>query len=89
VIVADVRGNQVAPTSGRITHVIKVRVPDVDAAFNRARDAGAGVIGEPTSYEYGERSCVLEDLAGHRWELTQTVRDVEPEQWGGVTVSPW
>jgi uncharacterized glyoxalase superfamily protein PhnB len=88
-IVADVHGNQVAPTSGHITHVIKVRVPDVDAAFNRARDAGAGVIGEPTSYEYGERSCVLEDLAGHRWELTQTVRDVEPEQWGGVTVSPW
>jgi uncharacterized glyoxalase superfamily protein PhnB len=89
VIVADVRGNQVAPTSGSVTHVIKVLVSDVDAAFIRAREAGAGVIGEPMSYEYGERSCVLEDLAGHRWELTQTVRDVEPEEWGGVTVSPW
>jgi hypothetical protein len=32
---------------------------------------------------------MLEDLAGHRWELTQTVRDVEPEEWGGVTVAPW
>ena len=88
-IVADVRGNQVAPTSGSVTHVIKVRVPDVDAAFIRAREAGAGVISEPTSYEYGERSCMLEDLSGHRWELTQTLRDVEPEEWGGVTVSPW
>ena len=91
VIVADVRGNQVAPTSGSVTHVIKVRVSDVDAAFIRAREARAGVIGEPMpmSYDDAERSCMLEDLAGHRWELTQTVRDVEPEQWGGVTVVPW
>ena len=89
VIVADVHGQQVAPSAGSVTHVIKVRVPDVDAAFSRARDAGARVMDEPTSYEYGERSCTLEDLAGHRWELTQTVRDVEPEEWGGVTVAPW
>ena len=66
-----------------------VRVPDVDAAFARARDAGGRVLEEPTTFEYGERSCVVEDLAGHRWELTQTVRDVEPEEWGGVTVAPW
>ena len=88
-VVADVRGQQVAPSAGSVTHVIKVRVPDVDAAFIRARDAGARVTEEPTSHEYGERSCTLEDPAGHRWELTQTVRDVEPEEWGGVTVSPW
>ncbi len=44
---------------------------------------------ELTTYEYGERSGVVEDLAGHRWELTQSVRDVEPEAWGGVTVAPW
>ena len=50
---------------------------------------GASVLEEPTTYEYGERSCVVEDPTGHRWELTQTVRDVEPEAWGGVTVSPW
>ena len=89
VVVADVRGEQVAPSAGSVTHQIKVRVPDVDAAFVRARDAGARVICEPTTYEYGERSCVLEDLAGHHWELTQTVRDVQPEEWGGVTMSPW
>jgi hypothetical protein len=32
---------------------------------------------------------MLEDLAGHRWELTQTVRDVAPEEWGGISVAPW
>jgi uncharacterized glyoxalase superfamily protein PhnB len=89
VVVADVGGAQVAPGDGVVTHLVKVRVPDVDAAFARARDAGGRVLEEPTTFEYAERSCVVEDLAGHRWELTQTVRDVEPEEWGGVTVAPW
>jgi len=89
VVVADVRHTQVAPSSGVVTHVLKVRVPDVDAAFARARDFGARVLEEPRTWEYGERSCLLEDLGGHRWELTQTVRDVEPEEWGGIAVAPW
>ena len=89
IVVADVRRDQVAPSGGVVTQLVKVRVPDVDAAFARARDFGARVLEEPTTWEYGERSCVVEDLAGHRWELTQTVRDVEPEEWGGVTVAPW
>jgi uncharacterized glyoxalase superfamily protein PhnB len=89
VIVADVRSDQVAPSKEVVTHLVKVRVPDVDAAFARARDFGARVLEEPKTHEYGERSCLLEDLAGHRWELTQTVRDVEPEEWGGITVAPW
>jgi uncharacterized glyoxalase superfamily protein PhnB len=89
IVVADVRRDQVAPSAGTVTQIVKVRVPDVDAAVARARDAGARVLEEPTTWEYGERSCVVEDLAGHRWELTQTVRDVEPEEWGGITVAPW
>lgn len=67
----------------------KVRVPDVDAAFDRARDAGAEVVEEPNTFDYGERSCVVRDPAGHRWELTQTVRDTAPEEWGGTAVAPW
>ena len=88
-IVADVRGEQVPPRAGAVTHVIKVRVPDVDAAFARAREAGAHVVHEPTTHEYGDRSCMVDDLGGHRWELTQTVHDREPEEWGGITVAPW
>jgi uncharacterized glyoxalase superfamily protein PhnB len=89
VIVTDARGEQSSPKPGLVTHVLKVRVPDVDAAFARAREFGAQVVSEPVTWEYGERSCMLEDLAHHRWELTQTVRDVAPEDWGGVEVSPW
>jgi uncharacterized glyoxalase superfamily protein PhnB len=66
VVVADVRGEQVTPSEGVVTHLVKVRVADVDTAFARARDCGARVLEEPTTYDYGERSCVVEDLAGHR-----------------------
>ena len=83
VIVADVRGQQQPPQAGAVTHVIKVRVADVDSHFERARSQGARVLQEPTDYEYGERECTLEDLAGHRWQFTQTMRDVAPEEWGG------
>jgi uncharacterized glyoxalase superfamily protein PhnB len=89
VVVAESRGQKVPPTAGIATHVVKIRVPDVDAAFVRAREAGARVTEEPTTHAYGERSCSVEDLAGHRWELTQTVRDVQPEEWGGISVTPW
>ncbi len=88
VVVAEVGNDRVTPSAGVVTHVVKVRVPDVDAAFGRAREFGALVLEEPRTWEYGERSCLLEDPGGHRWELTQTVRDVEPEEWGGITVTP-
>lgn len=88
VIVADVRHGQRPPQPDAVTHVIKIRVDDVDAQLDRARAHGAKVLQEPIDYEYGERECTVEDLAGHRWQFTQTVRDVAPEEWGGVTVHP-
>jgi uncharacterized glyoxalase superfamily protein PhnB len=87
VVVADVGGDRAAPEGGGQTHLIKVRVSDVDSAFARACERGARVVEDVTTFEYGERSGTVEDIAGHRWELTQTVRDVEPEEWGGKTVS--
>ena len=89
VVVAEVGRDRVAPSAGVATHLIKVRVSDVDAAFARARDHGARVVEELTTYEYGERSGVLDDPAGHRWELTLTLRDCAPEEWGGTTIAPW
>lgn len=86
VIVADVRGQQQPPQDGFVTHLIKVRVDDVDARLEQARSHGARVLQEPVEYEYGERECTVEDLAGHRWQFTQTMRDVAPEEWGGTTI---
>ena len=89
IVVADASGVRAPPTAGVVTHLIKVRVPDVDEAFARARDNGGSVIEELNTHVYGERSGVIEDLAGHRWELTQTVRDTAPEEWGGTAVGLW
>jgi len=88
VIVADVRHEQRPPEPGAVTHVIKVRVTDVDAMIARAQAFGAAVVQAPVEYEYGEREATVEDLAGHRWQFTQTLRDVAPEEWGGITVEP-
>ncbi len=88
-IVADVRGEQHRPHDGVVTHVIKVRVDDVDGQYEQARAHGARVLEPPTDREYGERECTLEDLAGHRWQFTETVRDVAPEEYGCETVAPW
>jgi uncharacterized glyoxalase superfamily protein PhnB len=87
-IVADVSEERQPPQAGAVNHVVKVRVSDVDARCERARAHGARVLQEPIEYEYGERECTVEDLAGHHWQFTQTVRDVAPEEWGGATVEP-
>lgn len=89
VVVADARGDRRVPSPDGYTHETKIRVDDVDVAFARALEAGAVVRQEPVTHEYGERACVVEDPGGHRWELTRTVRDVAPEEWGGTAVAPW
>ena len=50
-IVADVIGEQQPPRAGVVTHLMKVRVPDVDAQLERACRQGARVLQEPTEYE--------------------------------------
>ena len=88
VIAAEFRGEKPEPGQP-VTHVIRVRVEDVSARFERARAHGARVVEPPTDREYGERDCTLEDLAGHRWQFAETLRDVAPEEFGCQTVAPW
>jgi uncharacterized glyoxalase superfamily protein PhnB len=88
-IVADVHGERRPPRHGTVTHEVKVRVGDVDAYYERARAHGARVLEPPTERDYGERECTVEDLAGHRWQFSETVRDVAPEEYGFETVAPW
>jgi len=89
VIVADADGERCPPQPARVTHMIRVRVADVDAAFVKAREAGAVVVEAPVDRDYGERDCTVEDLAGHRWQLAEALADVVPEEFGCQTVSPW
>jgi uncharacterized glyoxalase superfamily protein PhnB len=66
--------------------LIQVRVEDARAHCERARQAGAKIINEPTDHMYGERQYNAEDFYGHFWDFTETLEDVEPESWGGTSV---
>jgi len=66
---------------------VQVRVEDVRAHCERARQAGAVILTEPTDHFYGERQYNAEDFYGHRWDFTETVADVDPVSWGGTPVN--
>jgi uncharacterized glyoxalase superfamily protein PhnB len=89
VIVADFAGDRHPPVVGVCCHQIRVRVEDVDSLFGRVAVSGARVVEEPTDREYGERDFTVEDLAGHRWQFCQTLRDVAPEEFGCEAIEPW
>ena len=86
VIAADARHDRRPPRPGEVTHSVVVRVEDAAAHCERARGHGARILMEPTDFEYGERQYEAEDPAGHRWTFSETLRDVAPEEWGGISV---
>lgn len=65
-------------------HYVLVLVDGVDEHFQRARQAGARIIAEPEDRPWGLRQYLVEDLDGHRWEFSEHVRDVRPEDWGAT-----
>ena len=66
---------------------VQVRIEDALGHCEHARQAGAKILTEPVEHNYGERQYNAEDFYGHRWDFTETIRDVEPESWGGTSVN--
>jgi uncharacterized glyoxalase superfamily protein PhnB len=64
-----------------------VRVADARQHCERARAGGALILMEPTDFPYGERQYTAEDLAGHQWTFSETLADVAPDEWGGISLS--
>ena len=87
VIIGDVRNDRRPPRPGETTHSVMVRVEDVEAHCEHAREHGARIVAEPTDFPFGERQYTAEDLAGHQWTFSQTIADVAPEEWGGESIS--
>jgi uncharacterized glyoxalase superfamily protein PhnB len=68
---------------GANTQSLAVSVDDVDAHGQRARAAGAQIVQEPETRDYGEeywadRSYEAVDPEGHHWWFVQRVRDPKP-----------
>jgi uncharacterized glyoxalase superfamily protein PhnB len=52
-------------------------VPDADAAYRRALNAGAASIMEPKDQPYGDRSGGVRDAFGNQWFIATHLRDVQ------------
>ena len=66
VMAGDERAGSKATPPG--VSVVYVVVPDTDAAYERARAAGADVT-EPVDQDYGSRDITITDPDGNRWSL--------------------
>jgi uncharacterized glyoxalase superfamily protein PhnB len=66
-------------------HAIMIRVEDIVAHHAHAHRRGATMLEPPTDFPYGERQYSAIDFAGHRWTFSQSMFDVVPEEWGGIS----
>jgi PhnB protein len=70
-------GKPSTPTAlGGTPVTIHLQVPDVEAAFTRAVDAGAVVVAPLEDQFWGDRYGIVRDPFGHQWSLGQPVREV-------------
>jgi PhnB protein len=73
---------------GGTTVSLMVYVPDVDAAFKTALDAGATQERPVEDQFWGDRMGSLADPFGHKWSLATHVEDV-PESEIGARFEEW
>jgi PhnB protein len=57
-----------------------VYVPDIDATYRRAVEAGATSLSEPADQFYGDRSGGVKDNQGITWWIGSHIEDVSPEE---------
>jgi uncharacterized glyoxalase superfamily protein PhnB len=84
VIMMTRAGDMLSGPRGHADKQLIVFVDDVDGHHERARRAGANILRKPETKPWGLRQYLVEDLAGHRFEFTQFIRAVPPEDWGAV-----
>ncbi len=68
------------PSFGGTAVVLALDVADADAVFAQAITAGAQVRQAVADMFWGDRHGQLEDPFGHRWNVTQHLRDVPHEE---------
>jgi uncharacterized glyoxalase superfamily protein PhnB len=81
IVVTESRTSKVLPGP----QSVMVRGDDADLHHGRARQRGAKILEPPKDFPYGERQYTAEDLGGHHWTFSESIADVAPEDWGGVS----
>lgn len=67
------------PAAGYST-TMHLHVDDADAVIAAAVSAGATLLMAPSDAFYGERSGVVRDPFGHRWNIGHSIEEVTPEE---------
>ncbi|HSP69798.1 MAG TPA: VOC family protein [Bryobacteraceae bacterium] len=81
VLIMDFKSGE-APSRVGAFHVF---VPDCDATYHRAIQAGGTSLGEPADRPYGERSGFVKDSVGNYWYIaTRFASNVAPQGAGSV-----
>ena len=73
-------GNRSPLSFGGSPVSMMIYVPDVDAAFARALEAGATRVRPVEDQFYGDRSGTLADPYGYQWTLATHIEDVSTEE---------
>jgi PhnB protein len=68
------------PSIGGTPVTLALEVDDADAVFARAVEAGASVRQPPADMFWGDRHGQVEDPFGHRWNISEHVRDVPHDE---------
>ncbi len=67
-------------SAGCVTSTIFLYVPDVDAVFKRAVDAGAKVVMPVTDMFWGDRFGKVVDPFGHHWGIASRKEELTPQE---------
>jgi PhnB protein len=65
---------------GVLTMALYMYVPDTDATYKRALEAGATSIMEPADQFYGDRNAGVKDSSGNLWWIGTHIEDVSAEE---------
>lgn len=65
---------------GQTSAAIHLYVPDVDATYQKAVDAGATSLREPTDMFYGERGASVKDPYGIQWHIATQTEELSTEE---------
>ena len=60
--------------------MIYLYVPDTDATYAQALEAGATSVQEPADMFYGDRNAIVKDPAGNTWAIATHQEDLTPEE---------
>ena len=70
----------VAPAGNGTSVSLHLHEDNCDEIVERAVARGATLLMKPADQFYGERSGVIRDPSGHRWNIGHHIEDVTPEE---------